>query len=451
MVTEIRSAVSEILDALGGGDLIKSSGDVYIKPNGIDAKPYCHTRPEVIRAVIEYWRAAGAKRVFLLENSTQANCTRVVFAGNGYKRICRETGAIPVYLDEEKTRTFKFAGKKSVVEGEAGVYDLATFEMPATVVEKLIDGGHENLYINLPKLKTHSMTGVSLGIKNQWGFPAHRSRGIDHNYNLHSKLVDVLSYIQPDITLIEGVEGVIYGHYPALALADECVKPFRLLIGSGNVVAADLVGAKIFGLEKDEIPHLRIAADRGMGGDVRNLRDITLKGDISDLDSVDLIGDMPEAGSYPTDLYDSFPDDVKILRGKEMACREGCTRNPLTFLQILSRDYKGKGGWTLVMGKGFDEHEIQALEGRILIAGHCAVEEVSQPLIKRLGRKNVYLSGECNDLSSTAAAMLHLMKVNPVKLVPVNPITAFRAYITARLKGSNSRTPSPLSHILKRV
>lgn len=68
------------------------------------------------------------------------------------------------------------------------------------------------------------------------------------------------------------------------------------------------------------------------------------------------------------------------------------------------------------MGKGFDVKEIDNLKGRVLIAGHCAVEEISPKLIKRLGRKNVYLSGECNDLCSTAEAMFHLMKVNPVTL-----------------------------------
>jgi len=451
LVTEIRSAVKEIFDAIAGKDLIKSSGDVYIKPNGIDAKPYCYTRPEVIRAVIEYWFDAGAKNVYLMENSTQANHTRIVFESNGYKKVCRETGAVPIYLDEEETKTFKFAGKKSVAGDDADGYDLTNFEMPVTVAKKLIHRGDENLYINLPKLKTHSMTGVTLGIKNQWGFPVHTSRGMDHNHNLHCKLIDVLSYIKPDVTLIEGVEGSIYGHYPVLALADECIKPFRLLIGSRNVVAADLVGAKIFGLEEKDVPHLRIAIERGFSGDVRSLQDIDMAGDITNLDSVDLIGDMPKVGSYPTDLYDSFPDDVKIIKGKELACREGCVNNPLTLLQILYNDYNGKGGWTLLMGKGFDKQEILNLKGKVLIAGHCAIEEVSPLLIKKLKRKNVYLSGECNDLCSTAEAMFHLMKVNPIDIVPINPITALRALIAAKLKGSKSRVPNPLSHIRKRV
>ena len=176
-----------------------------------------------------------------------------------------------------------------------------------------------------------------------------------------------------------------------------------------------------------------------------------MTGDIPRLDCVDLIGDMPEAGSYPTDLFDSFPDDVNIIQGKELACKEGCVNNPLTLLQILYNDYNGRGGWTLLMGKGFDKEEILKLEGKVLIAGHCAIEEVSSILIKKLTRKNVYLSGECNDLCSTAEAMFHLMKVNPIDLIPLNSIAALRALITAKLKGSNSRVPNPLSHMLKRV
>ncbi|MBF0100518.1 MAG: DUF362 domain-containing protein [Desulfobacterales bacterium] len=451
LVKEIKIAVVEIFNAMGGKDLIKSSGDVYIKPNGIDAKPYCYTRPEVVKTVIEYWFAMGAKHVYLMENSTQANYTRIVFESNKYKKICKETGAIPIYLDEDKTTLLKFTGKKPIAGRDINNYDLTSFKMPITVVKKLIDRGQENLYINLPKLKTHSMSGVTLGIKNQWGFIDHQSRGFDHNYNLHCKLVDVLSYIQPDITLIEGIEGSIYGHYPVLKLADKCIKPFRLLIGSRNVVAADLVGAKIFGLEKKDVPHLQMAIDLEFSGDIRNLQDIDMVGDIINLDSIDIIGDMPKNGSYPTDLYDSFPDDVKIIKGKELACREGCVNNPLTLLQILYHDYNGKGGWTLLMGKGFDKQEILNLEGRVCIVGHCAIEEVSSVLINKLKRKNVYLSGECNDLCSTVEAMFHLMKVNPRNVVPLNPVMAIRAVIAAKLKGSKSRVPSPLSHILKRV
>jgi hypothetical protein len=111
MVSEIRRAVGEIFDELGGSALLKSSGDVYIKPNAIDAKAYCHTRIEVLKAVIEYWQQAGAKKVYVLENSTQANYTRVVFAVNGYAKLCRQTrkkhghSSFPAALPQGRTIT----------------------------------------------------------------------------------------------------------------------------------------------------------------------------------------------------------------------------------------------------------------------------------------------------------------------------------------------------------
>jgi len=100
MLQEIQSAVNELFDQLGGESLLKPSGEVYIKPNAVDAQPYSHTRVEVLEAIINYWQNVGAKNIFLFENSTQGNYTRLVYRGTGYKKLCQKTGAIPVYLDE---------------------------------------------------------------------------------------------------------------------------------------------------------------------------------------------------------------------------------------------------------------------------------------------------------------------------------------------------------------
>jgi len=450
MVEEIGKSVKYIFDSLGGASLIKSSGDVYIKPNAIDSRAYTHTRPEVVEAVIRYWFDAGAKKVFLIENSTQCNITRLVFELTGYKKICKKTGAIPVYLDEEDTVTLKFPGKKSSKEGDPLGYDRTEFEISKTVAEKLISDRDKNLYVNLPKLKTHSMGVVTLGIKNQWGFPRHAHRSADHNYNLHHKLVDVLSHVQPDVTLIEGVEGTIYGHYPVIAFADKCVKPFKVLIGSLNVVAADIVGAAVFGLSIDDVPHIKLAIERGLAGGVQKAEDVKLIGDYTDLKKLDIIGDLADFnGKYPFDLYPKFPSDVTVIKGKELACREGCVCNPMTLLQVLAYDLNGKGGWTLIMGKGFDSAMIDDIKGRVLIAGHCAIDEVSDRLISRLGKRNVYLSGECNDLRATTESMCHLMKVNPIKFAPINLITAGGILVMAYGNRTHAKLVNPLSHIFK--
>lgn len=450
VTAEINTVTKEILDTLGGKTLLKSSRDVYIKPNAIDSRPYTFTRPEVVEAIIRYWFAAGARNVYLMENSTQGTYTRLVFEVAGYRAICKRTGAIPVYLDEVKTVTLGFPGKGRVSKADENGYDLTEFQMPRIVVEKLIDEKDKNLYINLPKLKTHSMGIVTLGIKNQWGFPRHADRSADHNYNLHNKLVDVLSYVRPDITLIEGVEGTIYGHYPVLKFADRCVKPFGVLIGGLNMVATDIVGAAVFGLHIDEVPHIKMAIERGLSDGISKAEEIELRGDFSHLEHLDVLGDISEyGGKYPFDLYPQFPSDVSIISGKEMACKEGCVNNPLTLLQVLSNDYNGRGGWSLVMGKGFDPVEIEGVKGPVLIVGKCAIEEVSDTLLRRLGKRKVYLSGECNDLRATTEAMCHLTKVNPMKFVAANPMTVLKVLIQANLHRTHAKLVNPACSILK--
>ncbi len=436
---ELKAAIYELFDNAGGEKLLKESRDVFIKPNGIDGQPYCYTRPEAVEAVIEYWKEHGARKIYLFENSTQSNATRIVYAVVGYDKICKRTGAIPVYLDEDKSVEYKFTGRPAEKDDPNG-YVCTSFMMPEFVIKNLIENRDKNLYISLPKLKTHSMAGITMGVKNQWAFPCQSARGFDHNYNLAYKLVDVLGYVRPDFTIIEGVEGTIYGHYPVTALADKAVLPLRVLVAGKNVVAADMVGARIYGLTLDDVPHLKIAVEKGYSDGVESLDDIDIQGDISMYNT-----------KYPYDLYDCYPKDVKIIMGKERCCKQGCQNNPLTLLQILYNDHQGKGGWTMVMGKGHDPAEIDAIEGKVLIVGDCAIHEVSERLIARLGKKNIYLSPKCNSLASSAAAMFHLMKVNPMVFVPINPVKALKCLTLSKLHGSTALVPSTFSHIFKTV
>ena len=392
-----------------GLSILKSSKEVYIKINGIDFKKHTYTSPIVLEAVIKYLKSIGAT-IYVMENSTQGNFTRLVFAVNGYKDVCQETGANIIYLDEEDTKTFEFRGKPSVKEDPKG-YNLMTFRLPQTVV-KIMENRDSITYINIPKLKTHSMTTVTLGIKNQWGFPQHADRGKDHNFNLHSKLVDVYGMIQPDITIIDGIEGTIHGHYPPTAWEDQLVKEFNILIGGRDTLAVDVVGARIFGLTIDEAPHLRIAYERGLGE--------------GNLNNINVIGkDLEEyTEKYGWDILQEFPDDIKIVKGKKFVCREGCQNNPLTTLQVFANDHqdKFKGGWFLIIGKGHDDNLIDQLKSdgytKGLVAGYCAIDEVGKKLRKEFGRRNVFFSGDCNNLAETVTAILKLSGMTALDLVP---------------------------------
>jgi len=430
----LKSAVEEIFSHLEKSKpILKSSKEVYIKINGIDFRKHCYTSPEVLEQVIEYLQGIGAK-VIVMENSTQGNMTRIVFEMTGYREVCEKKGAKIIYLDEDDTETFEFKGKKSVKEDAKG-YNLKTFRLPATIV-KIINNRDSITYINLPKLKTHSMAGVTLGIKNQWGFPQHEDRGKDHNYNLHSKLVDVFEYIKPDITIIDGIEGTIHGHYPPTAFEDRLVKQFNILIGGRDTLAVDVVGARVFGLTIDEIPHLKIAYERGLG-----------EGDLSKINVVGKdLEDYKE--KYEWDLLQEFPENVKIVKGTKLLCREGCQNNPLATLQMLAYDYPEKfkpEKWFIIMGKGHNDNLVEELkeEGytKGLVAGYCAIDEVGEKLRKEFGKRKVHFSGDCNNLAETVKAELKLSGMTIFDLVPLPQEKIMEIIDAAQKHGSTALTP----------
>ena len=116
---------------------------------------------------------------------------------------------------------------------------------------------------------------------------------------------------------------------------------------------------------------------------------------------------------YDWDLVQQFPEDVKIVKGRDLLCIEGCQNNTLSCLQIFAYDApkKFKGGWFIVMGKGHDKNIVEQLkkEGykKGLVVGYCAINEVGDKL-KKAFKRRVHFSGDCNNLVETLKA-LHIL------------------------------------------
>jgi hypothetical protein len=84
------------------------------------------------------------------------------------------------------------------------------------------------------------------------------------------------------------------------------------------------------------------------------------------------------------------------------------------------------------------------------VAGPCAVKEVGSRLLNRLGKKKIYFSRECNDLTALVESMCHLMKVNPFKLAPpIHFIKAGYLLLQMKLNRSSARMTNPLANLIK--
>lgn len=410
------AAVAAIFDAFGGATaLLKASGDVYLKVNGIDFKPHVYTSPEMTAAVVRYFRHHGARKVYVMENSTQGNFTRLVYEITGMRRMCEDTGATPVYLDETAEMPMYLPKLQSFVN------------IPDFIHDNLVRRRAENLYISLPKLKSHSMTTVTLGIKNQFGLVHQMSRIPDHNFRLHQKIADIYANIRPDFTLIDGIEATNYGHYPALAQEKLCVVPMNLLIGGDDPLAVDVVAAKFLGFDLEEVAHLQCAAEYGLGeADFEKIG----------IENRDLFESRMQHFSW--DLLEKFPENVRIIRGRTLCCREGCRRNTEAVLEVFGQDYAGRGGFTILMGRGIDPAEVAHISGRVHIAGDCAMAECYTELRARLGKRNVTVSPGCNNLAKTIDGLGKMLRIPPLRLSPINPLKSLALLAEAHLHGTKA-------------
>ena len=410
------SAVKELAEELNFSERFQGKKRIFIKPNLIDFRKECYTSPVVISAVIELLKELTDAEIYLMENSTQGNITRVVVRVLELERILKSYGVKILYLDEEPTREIKL-GK-----------DQLLLRFPRILFQRLIEEREENLYLSLPRLKTHSMTTVTLSIKNQMGLLYHKDRQLRHNYQLHQFLADLYEFIRPDLVIIDGLKAVYHGHYPLEKKLDKYLAELNLLIAGDDPLAVDVVGARILGYSLEEVEHLRLSAQKKLGE--AELEKIELEGDLSRFQT-----------RYPYQIIGDFPPRVKIIQGKERACIEGCKNNTLMVLEMLYVDHNGQGEFNLIFGKGFEENELEELNpGPILLVGPCAIEELEEKLREKYPKKKIYTVNSHNALAEVTRI---LMKLMGVKVFQVAPLRAdlIRALLSARLHRSTALTP----------
>ncbi|MBU1344545.1 MAG: DUF362 domain-containing protein [Proteobacteria bacterium] len=121
------------------------------------------------------------------------------------------------------------------------------------------DALDSDLIVDLPVLKAHNQTMVSLGIKNLKGLIDINSRKKCHSpdptKDLHYHVARLADKLPKVFTLIDGIYSLERG--PGF---DGKMHRKNLLIASTDIFAADKVGAKILGFDPSQIPHLVHAA-----------------------------------------------------------------------------------------------------------------------------------------------------------------------------------------------
>lgn len=248
-------AVEEALSPLGGLESFVRPGQrVLLKPNLLrpsSPRNAVTTHPSLIRALAQMVRDIGAEPI--IGDSPSLGPWPLLTRITGMADVAKATGARLVNLDTPRA-----------VRTPEG-FSFRVLEIAQEVFEV-------DVVINLPKLKTHTMTTLTLGVKNLFGcVPGmrksawHLKAGTDRTF-FGELLLEIALLVKPALTILDAVWGM-EGNGPTSGNP----RFVGRILASPSPIALDRVVAEAIGLQPEEVPYLAPAVKRGLLPEARLL------------------------------------------------------------------------------------------------------------------------------------------------------------------------------------
>ena len=236
-------AVDRLLDMTGWLDDSGISGQrVLVKPNLLtDRTPdqAVTTHPALVRHVIRRLKSAGA-RVSVGDSPASAANIQSVWERSGIGAVCAEENVPLIAFEQAGAQTFERDG------------------FSFSVARPVLDADR---IINLPKVKSHSLTMLTAAVKNIYGtVPGYTKTILHRQYpkpEVFGRLVKTLWQVMPPTwNLADAVVGM-EGQGPANG------RPVKLgfLAASENAFALDLALCDILHIDPRRVPYLTDTAD----------------------------------------------------------------------------------------------------------------------------------------------------------------------------------------------
>jgi len=245
------------IEALGGMKKFVTSGQkVVVKPNiGWDVPPEraANTNPRLISRIVEHCFNAGAKEVLVFDNT--CNDWNKCYSNSGIEKAVKDAGGKMVPGNTEG-----YYHEVEVAQGKS----LKNSQVHELILES-------DVFINVPVLKHHAATDLSISMKNLMGIIWDRRYW--HRNDLHQCIADFTTYSKPDLNIIDAYR-VMQKNGPRGVSVDD-VGLYKSQIISADIVAADASATKLFGTEPEDVDYIKIADQMGVG--TMDLKSLNIK------------------------------------------------------------------------------------------------------------------------------------------------------------------------------
>lgn len=242
----LQERVLSCLEDLGGiRKLVPPGKKVLIKPNLVVDKTHdsgATTNPELLKLLLTELKKTSPQELILGEGSSAHYSTERAFRVTGMDKIAHNFGARLVNLQKDSCE------KISIPQGKA----IKEVEVARTVLDA-------DYLINVPVLKLHSQTRMTIALKNLKGCISDQEKKRFHRLDLDQCIADLNTILPVDLIIVDAT---------LCALSWEGGgDPIRLdsILAGTNPAAVDTIAAPLLGYHPSEVKHLRFSAEHGLG------------------------------------------------------------------------------------------------------------------------------------------------------------------------------------------
>jgi uncharacterized protein (DUF362 family) len=195
------------------------------------------TDPKFIEATIDYLRTIiNNPKIYVIESDATSMRANYAFKALDYEKLAAKKNVELINLS-----------KQELINIPNNTNPLfQKIKIPKILTEV-------DLFISVPKLKSHSLTKMTCALKNQFGCIPFQRKVIFHDH-IHKTIAFINKTIPPDLFIVDGT--IVNGKTP---------KKLDLVMASSDPVAIDTVGAKIQGLNGKKLEFIKESEKIGVG------------------------------------------------------------------------------------------------------------------------------------------------------------------------------------------
>jgi len=346
------NSLRKAIELCNGFEELKPKSRVLLKPNietsGTPSKmpPYgIVTTSRMVAYLIQLLHERGCRDISIGEgtvvNKELGTDTPKGYKWSGIARAAKKYGVKLIDFNNESYQNVELDGVK--------------IRISSVALES-------EFLINLPVLKTHCETKVSLGLKNLKGCLDMRSRREFHRKGLERMIALLNTKVKPKLTIIDGIYALERG--PDLA---GTAHRMNLVIAGKDILSCDIVGSTVLGIEPSSVAHLKEFA--------------SITGQQLDIGTIDIRGErikeVTKRLEWRVNLEDTFFRPARIggvtLQDVDTSCCSGCNGSVWPALMAFCKDNQGTALDNVEICYG-SEIKAKKESKRVFLVGSCAIE-----------------------------------------------------------------------------